>query len=182
MFAAMIIGFTERIRTVSEGARGEVDIFLLLINVFSLRTSEREHPMVFRVKESSATVETLIPSSFIFDATFGFRGNLDNSIEESRNLLPGKKTISLETGIRNDLIAENEECFTIQILPIDVLGRRELFSCNTDDQGSYFCKHTICINDDDGTDISVQFYVLKVCILANCSAVRGIICGDSIHC
>ena len=59
--AEMIIGFTERIRTVSEGHGGVFDLFQLQINVSSLRTSERWHPIVFLILESSnnATVETL---------------------------------------------------------------------------------------------------------------------------
>ena len=65
--------------------------------------------------------------------------------------------------IRDDLRPENEECFTIRILPVDVLGRRELFSCNDDDSGAdnYFCEHTICIEDDDG-----RFAILDN--IANC--------------
>ena len=152
----MIIGFTERIRTVSEGHYGVVDIFQLQINVSSLRTSEREHPVVFRILESStnATVETRTPSSIIYDATFGQRGNLDDPIELVLDLLPGQRSFFQLplTDIRNDLIPEEKECFTIGIFPIDVPGRRELFACNEDSVGadSYFCEHTICIEDDDG--------------------------------
>ena len=151
----MIIGFTERIRTVSEGAVPGVDLFQLQINVSSLRTSEREHPIKFRLQESSttATVDTVVASSNVFDATFGSRENPDGPIEEYRDLQPGERTIShLTTAIRNDFIAENEECYTIRIFPVDVPGRRELFSCNEDSVGaeSYFCEHTICIQDNDG--------------------------------
>ena len=37
-------------------------------------------------------------------------------------------------------------------LPVDVPGRRELFTCNEDDSGAinYFCQTEICIEDDDG--------------------------------
>ena len=58
----------------------------------------------------------------------------------------------LTTFIRDDRRPEDEECFTISIVPVDVLGRRELFACNEDDsgEGNYFCQHTICIMDDDG--------------------------------
>ena len=94
--AAMLIGFTERIRTVSEGQKGAVDLFQLWINVSSLRSAEREHPMDFRLLESStnATVETFTPASIIYDATFGVRVNLNDPIRESRDLLPGERTIS----------------------------------------------------------------------------------------
>ena len=106
--AAMLIGYTKRIRTVSEGQRGAVDIFALLFNVSNLRSAERGHPMDFRLLESStnATVETFTPASIIYDATFGVRVNLNHPIRESRDLLTGERTISppLQTDIRNDLI------------------------------------------------------------------------------
>ena len=152
--AVMLIGFTERIRTVSEGQEGSVDYFALLFTVSSLRSAEREHPMDFRLLESStnATVETFTPASIIYDATFGQRGNLNDPIRESRDLLPGERTISppLQTDIRNDLIPEEIECYTIRIVPVDVPGRHELFTCYEDNAGadSYFCEHTICIKDD----------------------------------
>ena len=153
---AMIIGFTERIQTVSEGHKGAVDLFPLQINVSSLRTSEREHPMLFRLLEccTNATVETLVPASNVFDATFGHREHPSDPIEDIRDLPLGERTISspLLTLIRNDLIPEEIECYTIRIFPVDVPGRRKLFTCNEDNAGadSYFCEHTICIEDDDG--------------------------------
>ena len=155
-FAAMIIGFTERIRTVSEGQESAVDLFQLQIIVSSLRSAERVHPMLFRIVESrtNATVETLIPASNVFDATFGSRANPDYPIAETMNLLPGKRTVSppLVTAIRNDIIPEEIESYTIRIFPVDIPGRREQFTCNEDSEGadSYFCEHTICIEDDDG--------------------------------
>ena len=153
--AAMVIGFTQRIRTVSEGQEGAVDLFQLQIIVSSLRSAERVHPMVFRILESrtNATVETLTPSSIIYDATFGRRDNPDDPIEFFWDLNPGERTVSqLLTAIRNDFIPEERKCFTIGIFPVDVPGRRELFTCNEDSSGadSYFCEHTMCIEDDDG--------------------------------
>ena len=112
--------------------------------------------MEFRLQESSstATVETVVVSSEVFDATFGIRIRPNSPIEETRDLPQGERTIEplLQTSIRNDLIPEDEECFTINILPVDVPGRRELFTCNEDSAGadSYFCAHTVCIEDDDG--------------------------------
>ena len=152
----MIIGFTTRVRTVSEGQVPRVDLFQLEINVTSARPSEREHPMVSRLQESisNATVETLLASSPVFDATFGLRENPDDPIETTRDLDPGSRTVQplLLTAIRNDLIPEDTECFTIRIFHVDVPGRRELFTCNEDGVGAddYFCEHTICIEDDDG--------------------------------
>ena len=158
-FAGMIIGFTERIRTVSEGQVPGVDSFLLQINVASLRPSEREYPMGFRLREAStnATIETQIPSSPVFDATFGLRENPDYPIEEHRNLAPGLLTVlpPLLTAIRNDFIPEDLECFTLSILPVGVSGYLEFFQCNEDGVGAdnYFCQHTICIEDDDGESL-----------------------------
>ena len=161
--AAMIIGFTQRIRTVSEGREGAVDLFQLQIFVSSLRSAERVHPMVFRILESrtNATAETLIPTSIIYDATFGRRDTPDDPIEDLWDLQPGERTFSQPLiAIRNDFIPEEKECFAIGIFPIDVNGRRELFTCNEDSAGadSYFCEHTICIEDDDGKSI-FYFYV-----------------------
>ena len=132
-----------------------MDLFSLQINAASLRTAEREHPMEFRLQEFStnATIETLIASSFVFDATFGLRENPDDPIEEARDLDPGSRTVQpLVTAIRNDLMPEDTECYTIRIFPVDVPGRRELFTCNEDGAGAvnYFCEHTICIEDEDG--------------------------------
>ena len=151
----MIIGFTKRIKTVSEGEVPGVDLFEVEVNVASLRTAEREHPMVFRLKESStnATIETFGASSPVFDATFGLRVSPDGPIQESRDLIPGLLTvIPLITAIRNDFVPEDRECFSLRIFPVDVAGRREQFECNEDGIGAdnYFCEHTICIEDDDG--------------------------------
>ena len=160
--AAMVIGFTQRIRNVSEGQEGAVDLFELKIIVSSLRSAERVHPIVFRILETStnATVETLTPASNVFDATFGLRVSPNDPIEVHRDLLPGEMTTYLLTAIRNDLIPEEIECYTIRIFPFDVPGRRDLFTCNEDSEGadSYFCEHTICIEDDDGKSI-FYFYV-----------------------
>ena len=153
--AAMAIGFTQRIRTVSKGAVPGVDFFQLQINVSSLRPAETRHPMEFHIMESrtNATVETLTAASNVFDAAFGHRDKPNDHLHEHRDLPLGERTVSpLQIAIRNDLISEETECFTIGIFPVDVPGRKELFTCYEDSAGadSYFCDHTICIEDDDG--------------------------------
>ena len=154
----MVIGFAERTQTVSESIvpPGE-DIATVLIPLATLRTAEREHPMNFRlqVSSSSAIVEPIgAVVNILYDAVFGRRENNPNDpIEELFILEALEDTIpSLIAFIRNDLRPEDEECLTIRILPVDVPGRRELFTCNEDDSGEdkYFCQHTICIKDDDG--------------------------------
>ena len=151
----MVIGFTQRIRTVSEGAVPGVDLFQLQINVSSMRPAERRHPMLFRLLESmtNATVETFTPVSNVSDATFGHREDPRDPIEEHRDLPLGETTVSpLQIAIRNDLIPEETECFTIGIWPVDIHPRHVFFDCNYGylDVDSYFCEHTICIEDNDG--------------------------------
>ena len=154
--SVMIIGFTERRRTVSEGLDPEVDEFPLNIDVATLRVSEREHRMLYRVLSSgTATV-----------VSFEFRDNLDydarfgtvqaDPIQQTDRLLPGRDFITpLPTAIRNDFVPEDEECYSIQISPIDIPGLREIFVCDFVDTSvippmSFFCTHTICIEDNDG--------------------------------
>ena len=157
----MVIGFTERRRTVSESQSTGVDEFLLQIVVATLRVSEREHQMLYRVL-SSGTADIV---------SFGFWDNLDfdahfgvvqaDPIEQEDQLLPGRSFIDPHsTAIRNDFVPEDEECYSIQISPIDILGLRELFMCEFVDTSSippmsFFCEHTICIEDDDGNYVYV---------------------------
>ena len=152
----MVIGFTERRQTVSEGQVPGVDEFPLQIDVATLRVSEREHRILYRVL-SSGTADVV---------SFEFRDNLDydarfgsvqaDPIEQRDQLLPGRDSIiPLQTAIRNDFHPEDEECYSIQISPIDIPGLRELFTCDFVDTSStppmsFFCEHTICIEDDDG--------------------------------
>ena len=151
----MLIGFTQRFRTVSESnaLEGE-DLFTIHIDVATLTTAEREHPMIFRLQSrGTAIVE---PGNDIqnklFDAVFGNR-LYHGPIQEEFNLEHLVTTIPpLQAQIRDDLRPEEEECFTIRIFPVDVPGRRELFVCNEDGSNAtnYFCETTICILDDNG--------------------------------
>ena len=67
----MIIGFTERRRTVSEGdALPGEDTFQLPMPLATLRTAEREHPMDIRLFGSSAIVEPIADVvNPLYDAT-----------------------------------------------------------------------------------------------------------------
>ena len=63
-----------------------------------------------------------------------------------------QEAVSSLTAIRNDFRPEYEECYSIQISPIDL---KEVFMCDFVDTSStppmsFFCEHTICIEDDDG--------------------------------
>ena len=142
-----------------EALPGE-DFVPIEIGVATLRTAEREHPMVFRL-QSGGTANVEPRGSFenpLLDAIFGTRDPSDDDapiqnefdLEHLVAVIP-----SLPADIRNDLKPEDEECFTIRIFPVDVEGRRELFDCNEDENGAinFFCKTIICIKDDDGRNI-----------------------------
>ena len=155
----MIIGFNQRWQNVSENAGS------LSINVSTLRTSERNHTIVFHYQESSntATVETFtLQNNPLYDALFGNRTDTythsGEPIVVTHILRPGNGMIpSLMTVVQNDSRPEDLECYTIHIITTDVEGVRELFTCNEDDSNStdFFCDHTICIDDDDGQFTSV---------------------------
>ena len=156
--SAMVIGFTQRIRTVceDEAVPGE-DFIPIEIGVATLRTAEREHPMVFRLQSGgTAIVEPGgSPRNPLLDAVFGTRDPFDDDapIQEEFDLERLVAVIPPQlVDIIDDLRPEYEECFTIRIFPIDVPGRRELFYCNEDEDGAtnFFCETTICICDDDG--------------------------------
>ena len=156
---AMIIGFTSRSQTVSEGdALPASDINLLMIDVATERTSERIHTIIFRHLESAstATVVSMIlqGGNFMFDAFFGDEGyEGGDPIEQRFPLQPGQSVIpSRVTQVLNDFCPEEDECYTIGIFTTDIPGARELFSCNDDEDmaNNFFCLHTVCITDDDG--------------------------------
>ena len=157
--AVMMIGFSTRSQTVSESeAPPGDDEFFRILNVTSLRTSEQGYLTVFRYQETSSTAKveaTNIQFSTDFDARFGTRETASDPIEDQRDLLPGNLVLSsgLPTSIVNDFRPESTECYTIRILSPDEDGIREVFLCNDDDvvdATDYFCRHTICILDDDG--------------------------------
>ena len=166
--SVMVIGFTERRKTVSESLVPGVDEFTLQIDVATLRESERLHRMLYRVL-SSGTAEVVSFAFFDnldFDARFG--AVQADAIEGENQLLPGRDIINpLQTAIRNDFVPEDEECYSIQISPIDIPGLRELFMCDFVDTSlnppmSFFCEHTICIEDDDGKINYIRFKALLV--------------------
>ena len=158
LLIAMIIGFTQRSQTVSESMALPGSVFPLSIDVATLRTAEREHPMIFRVLDANslAIVEPIIGAVVdpLYDARFGSRDNNGdgNRIEVVFVLKAFDDAVpSMITLIKNDLRPENEECFTIHIFPVDVSGRRKLFFCHHDSGAdNYFCLTEICIEDDDG--------------------------------
>ena len=168
-FTAMVIGFTQRVRTVSESDVPEGGELLSIdINVATQRLAEREHPMVFIVQSGgTAIVEPMNDiQTLLYDALFGIRVEPDAPIQEEFDLERLTATIpSLPALLRDEFRPEDEECFTIRIFPIDVPGRRQLFDCNEDDLMAinFFCETTICILDNDGISLihdctNIQLY------------------------
>ena len=157
----MIIGFTERQRTVSEGIvpQGD-DEFRLTYDVAAMRISERDHLMTFRLLEdiSTATVNTrqeLQDAYFLLinDAVFGQERVRNDPIEVSLILPLGRTTLlqELPTFIRGDFVPEDDECYTVRVFADNVPGVRQFFSCNSEANATnYFCEHEICIKNDDG--------------------------------
>ena len=120
----MVIGFTSRSQAVSEGDSLGADLFPITINITANRISERVHLFFLRYQEvtSSATVSSFDGFS---DALFGKR-EVGELLELKTGLPPGETSTSYEVFIYNDFIPEEQECFSIRIIPVDVVGRREL--------------------------------------------------------
>ena len=101
----MIIGFTSRSQTVSEGdAPPGSDFNRLTIDVATERTSERNHTIVFRHLESASTAivqSSIIQRDPLFDAIFGSEDN--DALEERFPLPSGESEIpSRVTSVLND--------------------------------------------------------------------------------
>ena len=108
-------------------------------------------PALVRVVDSNGTVEgTNIQFNSSYDALFG-RREVDDSLSEDITFLAGENLdLELTTFIRNDLHPEGLECFTLQIQGTDALGHHDICHEDSAEATDYFCKHTICIEDDDG--------------------------------
>lgn len=154
----MIIGFSQRIQTVSESDVPEgANSLTLTLDVHSLRLSETDYVVQFRALESSnASVEAVnVQFQLLFDALFGNTKSPEAPITDTRRLRSGNLRLSntLSITIINDFVSEDPlKCLTIRILSPDVVGDRQIFTCNEDEdkQLDFFCLHTICIEDDDG--------------------------------
>ena len=72
----------------------------------------------------------------------------------------GETDITVIIPINNDFIPEGKDCFTIELSFLPSSGRGENPTCHEDDSVDnerYPCKHTICIVNDDGKNISGIF-------------------------
>ena len=153
----MVIGFTQRMQSISESDGPEgANSFPLEIGVHSLRHSEIDYEVLFRVlSNSNATVEAVnLQFQIQFDAQFGITDSKQDPIVDSRFLLAGSLELAspLIVSIINDFNPEDLiKCFTIRIVSPDIVGDRDIFTCNEGfDAVDYFCLHTVCIFDDDG--------------------------------
>ena len=138
-------------------------LFDVLIPVNAARAAEKDVELLFRVVEtvSNATIDSIIIDiDSGFDALFGIRTPGD-FLEDIRILFMGTTELvdpPLTARIRKDFVIEELECFTIEILPVEIGpgsgqdDQLQSFICNEDevDAVDHFCLHTICIEDDDG--------------------------------
>ena len=151
--AAMIIGFAQRRRTVSEADTPFI-MFEITVDVRSMIVSEINYEVSFEVPASNmwrtANVADLLSANILdHDALFGFFNATTGDLEDARLLINGSTFLSfpLTLSIINDFNPEPLQCFTIDIASPDVA-----YECFDDDDNSnsFFCLHEICIEDDDG--------------------------------
>ena len=155
----MVIGFTQRTQTVSESQAPEnSDQFNTLLDVRALIISEKEFTVNFNVLSGDAEVQATNLIVVPPDALFGIRDEVDTNIKDTRNLILLNDTLETPpvVTIIDDFRPEMEECFIITIAIPDG-GDRDNFVCREDNENSdsFFCRHTVCIVDDDGQFIIV---------------------------
>ena len=160
---AMIIGFSRRRQFISESdAPPGTGAITLLLDIRSLRISERDHHITFYLTETCNTTVEAYNTPFgsqNIDALFGqFEDDIDSTtIKHLEQLNFGRLTLehTVTTTVINDFYPENLECYDIRILELDAPNNNyfDTFSCNDDAipaTEDFFCVHTICIEDDDG--------------------------------
>ena len=129
----MIIGFSQRGRTVLENDTK------IRLDVHSLRLSELDYEVVI-------SIQPYISSQF--DGQYGIW--LDNSTDPLRKsyiLHSDDRVINgIEIVVHDDPVPETDECYTIAMW----MGVSELCYDDYSRPTDYFCKHFICIEDNDG--------------------------------
>ena len=133
----------------SEGEAQPEEFISITVNVSKNRISEINYTVYIQYQDviSRAIVEPLSSNDVEYDALFGERLDSNKPIEELQEIRPGQNSTSIHLKILNDLIPEEEECFTLRIL-LEYVLFGDLPECN--ENGDFFCEHTICIIDDDG--------------------------------
>ena len=165
---AMIVGFTERSRTVSESLA--VSSYHVEIEVASPGVSERFHGITIQHNEqlSTAVVESMFGGNTFSDARFGARDRSHDQLEDQVVLYPGETIRRVSASIVEDFRIEPEECFTLQLYFYETPGARApLVTCNAGNSSTnFFCEHTVCIEDDDGMRFFAVIFLLSLtCIL-----------------
>ena len=128
----------------------------ITLDVHSLRSSELDLVFMFYIyipyyfSDDEATVESVLsPPQRYFDAQFGIRQEYGpyylSLLVEYHTLYSGDQLIGIETIVYDDQVPERKECYTIYIWSL----WRNLDICYHGYE-DYFCRHTICIKDNDG--------------------------------
>ena len=149
------IGFSQRTQTVPEDDGDfATDGYYVTIPIHSVGSERRDYPVLVRVTTTNNSTVEGITSQFdpSYDALFGSRYNSYDPLEENFNLETGEVDFELSSFVQSDFVPEGLECFTLQLIGMDSPGFRDISVCNEDhtDSTDYFCRHTICIEDDDG--------------------------------
>ena len=160
--AGINIGFCRRSQTVSEADTLPFqDDFIISTCVHAMNSSDTMYNFIVHVLETSSSTATVNASSnrvsrlMHIDAIFGTSQTLE------RHFISGGEDLFIPLRITNDFIPEEQECFTLQIIPPDAL------SCNEDEDNAsdYFCLHTICIEDDDTNGLCTTMLLMHVDIV-----------------
>ena len=151
----MFIGFSERAVFVREDRFGNtIPLFPLGLTIHSSQMSEMWYSIMVSVGEGTATVTTDSLRDGDWDASFGASHLSSRVITNYYDLFPGQTEMAyVQTLIRNDNAAENNETFTLRVSR-PCYYTAEHFECYDEDEdpieGNYFCTVTITIVDDDG--------------------------------
>ena len=146
--------------------RADFDSFILPIAFEAVRTSELEYITRIQVVESISTAIVApinVPGITMFDATFGVRDNPEDPIREDHSIEAGTNYLQgiLRVSLTDDLHIEPDECFTLTASTRNDFGQSAPCNDNDDDSAtSYFCEHTVCIEDDDGMLYPVEAFSL----------------------
>ena len=151
----MVIGFAKRTQTVSEShVPANSDRFDIPLDVHAMIISEKEFMVDFVLLRGNAVVQATNLVLEPPDALFGISSGA--CLTDTRKLVSVSSILQapLSATIIDDFIPEDEEFFEIGIV-IPNSGDRDNFACRGDDYDGFFCRHTVCIVDDDGQLIIV---------------------------
>ena len=174
-FVAMILGFGQRIQTVSENdASPGQESFDLNIPITSLRTSEIAYFVGIRsVIRGQPIIEPMDDiQNPMYDGTFGSReeNTINNLVAIEILEVNTAMLLPLQVTIRHDFFPENEECFGLSIFQVNPELFVEQFTCNTAGN-EFFCQHEICITDAEGRTLHVFKKNSYICVFLSSSAI-----------